>query len=110
MCGTILEPAHRANATLNPPPAAVPTPAPPPIPRSETNYETASNTTTSPVPQRNAVLASPSRSSGDVPPISGPSLLGLDSSTSAQSSELEDLRERAFSGLASYGGAEEPRS
>jgi hypothetical protein len=110
MCGTILEPARRANATLNPPAVAVSTPASPPTPRSETNYETMPAMAIPPVPQRNTVLVSPVRSSGNVPPISGPSLLGLDSSTPAQSSELEDLRDRAFSGLASYGGPEEPRS
>lgn len=39
------------------------------------------------------------------PPISGPSVLGLDSSGS-----VDDLRDRAFSGLASYGRPEEPRN
>jgi hypothetical protein len=37
------------------------------------------------------------------PPISGPSLLGLDQSN------VEDIRERAFSGLASYGRSDEPK-
>jgi hypothetical protein len=40
-----------------------------------------------------------------VPSISGPSLLGLD-----QGNNVDVLRDRAFSGLASYGQPEEPRS
>jgi hypothetical protein len=40
-----------------------------------------------------------------VPSISGPSLLGLD-----QGNDVDVLRDRAFSGLASYGSPEEPRS
>jgi hypothetical protein len=97
MCGTILDPARKAavpvsiqtpratesvstaNSGIVTPPAAVPTHPPPPArPRPAVNEPT--------------------------PPISGPSLLGLDQGN------VDVLRERAFSGLASYGHPDEPRS
>jgi hypothetical protein len=93
MCGTILEPARKATAPVSVQiprageaplvansgivtPSAVP-PAPPVAPRLAANEPT--------------------------PPISGPSLLGLDQGN------VDVLRERAFSGLASY-DHHEPRS
>ena len=97
MCGTVLDPARKAaapalvqtpratesistaNAGIVTPPAALPTPPPPPArPRSD--------------------------ASEPIPPISGPSLLGLDQGN------VDVLRERAFSGLASYAQPDEPRS
>jgi hypothetical protein len=94
MCGTILEPARRATAAVpsaraaeNQPAAndpAGPRPVPPSVP---------------PMSPRVAV-----NESETVPSISGPSLLGLDQGN------VDVLRERAFSGLASYGHPEEPRS
>ena len=97
MCGTVLDPARKAaapilvqtprgtesiptaNSGIVTPPVAVPTPPPPPArPRSAANEP--------------------------IPPISGPSLLGLDQGN------VDVLRDRAFSGLASYAQPDEPRS
>jgi outer membrane biosynthesis protein TonB len=90
MCGTILsaltvhtprttESIATANSGIVTAPAAVPAPPPPPArPRSAPDEPT--------------------------PPISGPSLLGLDQGN------VDVLRERAFSSLASYAQPEEPRS
>ncbi|MBI3475811.1 MAG: hypothetical protein HY010_08765 [Acidobacteria bacterium] len=44
------------------------------------------------------------------PPIGGPSLLGLDQTELRQSGNVDDFRDRAFSGLASYGSPEESKS
>ena len=94
MCGTILEPARRATAAV-------------PQPRAE---ESQPAVIRDPEPARPAAplpAASPlpRAANGPVPSISGPSLLGLD-----QGSSVDDFRERAFSGLATYGRPEEPRS
>jgi hypothetical protein len=102
MCGTILEPARRASATVAAPPVAqrpvesqpVAVAAAPPIPPQ------------SPEP---VLDNSPSRSN-PVPSISGPSLLGLDHSNAGPSNDVDDFRDRAFSGLASYGHPDEPKS
>ena len=89
MCGTILDPARKATAlTPQAPRAAESRPAqpatPPPV-------------APTPAPPRAATINQP------VPAISGPSLLGLDTGS------VDDLRDRAFSGLASYGQPDEPR-
>jgi len=96
MCGTILEPARKATA-----PVSVHTPrAPEPILAANSGIVTPP--TTPPVPQ--APPAPPRSATHEpTPPISGPSLLGLDQGS------VDDLRERAFSGLASY-DQPEPRS
>jgi Sel1 repeat-containing protein len=98
MCGTILEPARRATAATSPPAARV------------TESQVSANhpvnvqvASPSPVTPRAAVDAGFGKDH-PVPAISGPSLLGLDQSN------VDDIRERAFSGLASYGRPEEPKS
>jgi hypothetical protein len=93
MCGTILEPARRATAGVPPTRAAESQPAAhePVVPQA------VPSSTAPPALPRGAV-------NGTVPSISGPSLLGLDQGN------VDVLRDRAFSGLASYGRPEEPRS
>ena len=95
MCGTILEPARRATAAVTPPPPAPPVAAEPvrvviqpaPPPPAATN-----------APPKTAPVEAYS-------PIGGPSLLGLD-----QGNSVDDFRDRAFSGLASYGKPDKPKS
>lgn len=98
MCGTILEPARKAAG-----PVVAHTP------RTTGTISTASNgivTPPAPMPTPPAHLPPPrvAEEPESVPSISGPSLLGLDQGN------LDVLRERAFSGLASYAQPEEPRS
>lgn len=103
MCGTILEPARRATASAPPvrpaenPPQAIHPVAPPPVVQQPVVQQKAS-----PPPPRD-VPPSP------VPPIGGPSLLGLDQPELRQSNNVDDFRDRAFTGLASYGHPEEPK-
>src|SRR6267378_3862879 len=89
MCGTILEPARRATAAA--PPA-----------RAAESHPVANDPV---VPQPVPPPAAPRVAINEpVPSISGPSLLGLDHGN------VDVLRDRAFSGLSSYGQPEEPRS
>jgi hypothetical protein len=95
MCGTILEPARRATAA-----------GPVPVARAAENQIPANSpvnvqvATSPPVAPRATAFGK----DDPVPAISGPSLLGLDQSN------VDDIRDRAFSGLASYGRPEEPKN
>jgi hypothetical protein len=97
MCGTILEPARKAAA-----PVSVQTP------RATERIPTANSGIAAPpvvVPTPPAPPERPRSAANEpIPPISGPSLLGLDQGN------VDVLRERAFSGLASYAQPDEPRS
>src|SRR5882672_3976962 len=93
MCGAILEPARKATA-----PVAVQTPRPAES-ISAANSGIVTPQAALPVPPAPPRLAA----NEPTPPISGPSLLGLDQGN------VDVLRERAFSGLASY-DRHEPRS
>jgi hypothetical protein len=94
MCGTVLDPARKAAA-----PISVQTP------RVKESIPTANSGIVAPPA---GVPPTPSRprpaANEPIPPISGPSLLGLDQGN------VDVLRERAFSGLASYAQPDEPRS
>ncbi len=92
MCGTILEPARRATA-----PVSIQTP------RAAESRSVANSGIVTPSAAPAAPAAPPRAASEPTPPISGPSLLGLDQGN------VDVLRERAFSGLASY-DQPEPRS
>jgi len=96
MCGTILEPVRKATA---------PVPAAPAAPRVESR-PAPSTTPVSPAAPA-APLPAPGEprmeSQGPTPPISGPSVLGLNQPN------VDVLRERAFSGLDKYGD-DEPKS
>src|SRR5258708_5858192 len=96
MCGTILEPARRATAAVPPGPT-------PPAPRAAEPAPVVS-LPVGPPPPAVPPPVTPKTTSGTVPPIGGPSLLGLD-----QSDNVDTFRDRAFSGLASYGNPE-PKS
>src|SRR6266849_6060764 len=97
MCGTVLDPARKAAA-----PVLVQTP------RATESIPTASSGIVAPpvaVPTSPPPPARPRSAANEpIPPISGPSLLGLDQGN------VDILRERAFSGLASYAQPDEPRS
>src|SRR5580765_2079143 len=95
MCGTILEPARRATAPVTTTPSRAAESHPAPI---------APVSITSAAPNPPAAVPSKAAAGEPIPPISGPSLLGLDQGN------VDVLRERAFSGLASYAQPDEPRS
>ncbi|HWZ82516.1 MAG TPA: zinc-ribbon domain-containing protein [Terriglobales bacterium] len=97
MCGTILEPARRATSAV---------PAAPAPPRAAESHPAASVIVAAPPPKPPVTPPAPTKA---VPPIGGPSLLGLDQTNDSAPGNIDDLRERAFSGLASYGHPEEPR-
>ena len=94
MCGTILEPARKATIA---PPVHTPRGAETPLVASSGIVTPHAVPSSLPVPPVAAATE-------PVPSISGPSLLGLD-----QGDSVDDFRERAFSGLASYGQPEEPK-
>jgi hypothetical protein len=97
MCGTILDPARKAAA-----PVLVQTP------RATESISTANSGIVTPPGAVSAAPPPPGRprsaANEPTPPISGPSLLGLDQGN------VDVLRDRAFSGLASYAQPDEPRS
>jgi len=102
MCGTMLEPARKATAPAPP--------APVPVPTRTVENKPAVPVPTSPAaarppgpPPSPPVIPPPAPRSEPVPPIGGPSLLGLDQPG------VDVLRERAFTNLGSY-GEEEPKS
>ena len=97
MCGTILEPARKAAAPL-------PTTAPHAAESRPVGSVPASIPASIPSAPNPRAAASRPAPGEPTPPISGPSLLGLDQGN------VDVLRERAFSGLASYAQPDEPRS
>jgi len=97
MCGTMLEPARKATAPVPLAPAQAPLPPPAaknpqPAPRSVTAPASAPPVSAPATPPRKPVAEA-------VPPIGGPSLLGLDQPGG------DALPERAFSSLEAYGEA-----
>jgi hypothetical protein len=107
MCGASLE-ARRPPGTPLDPLAAFPAKIPPnPAPGTKIGN--------APEPRRPlAVENATTRSSQPVPPIGGPSMLGLNQPVTNQSSlnqpSLESLRENAFSGLDSFFEPEQPKT
>lgn len=108
MCGTVLE-TRRAPGTLTLDPQSGFPPGFPP------------KTTTAPDPVRPAAIENAARLAGkQVPPISGPSMLGLNqpgqssprqqSQSGQNQSSMDSLRERAFSGLDSFFEPEQPKT
>jgi hypothetical protein len=112
MCGTVLE-TRRTPGTLTLDPQSGFPPGFPP------------KTTTAPDPVRPAAIENAARLAGkQVPPISGPSMLGLNqpgvgqspprqhsqSQSSQNQSSMDSLRERAFSGLDSFFEPEQPKT
>jgi hypothetical protein len=120
MCGSSLEPKRKAGAAGLDPLSAFPSPLPPP--------KAPPRTASQPDPVPSMVMAGATASvSQHVPPISGPSMLGLDGPAAtqrgvieadrSQSSErdlnepsLDSLRERSFSGLDSFMEPEPPNT
>src|SRR5450755_3935273 len=101
MCGALLEARPPAAAVL-PPLATFPPPVSTAPPRAAQ----------APEPSRPHRIESAPVASRRVPPISGPSMLGLDQPVagSAQSSpSVDSLREKSFSGLDSFLEPAEPQ-
>ena len=95
MCGTLLEASRMAGAPAPGPPSA----APPALP---------SKTTNAPEPVRPVVMENATRpASKPLPPISGPSMLGLDQPSPNQPN-LGSLREESFSAFDSFLEREQP--
>ena len=99
MCGTLLEARRPAGVPAPNPVSAGPPASPPTLP---------SKTTNAPEPVRPvAVESAPRTPSKPLPPISGPSILGLDQPSANQPS-LDSLREEPFSGLDSFFERKQP--
>ena len=104
MCGTLLEARRPAGAPAPGPVSAVPPASPPTLP---------SKTTNAPEPVRPVAVENATRTpSKPLPPISGPSILGLNqlspNQPSANQPSLDSLREEPFSGLDSFFERERP--
>ena len=115
MCGTSLEPRRPLGAPALDPLSAFPPAVPPVSPR----------TANSPAPLRPVVVENASRTANKpVPPITGPSMLGLNQPSASQPStdrstphepdlrqpSMDLLRERSFSGLDSFLEPEQPKT
>lgn len=101
MCGTLLEASRTAGAPAPGPPVAVPPAFPPALP---------SKTTNAPEPVRPVAVENATRpASKPLPPISGPSILGLNQ-PSANQPNLGSLREEPFSGFDSFLEPEQPKT
>ncbi|MBZ5612685.1 MAG: hypothetical protein LAO23_01655 [Acidobacteriia bacterium] len=105
MCGASLEARRPPGAPLDPL-AAFPQKAPPSTPNTKTGHAPESS-------RPHTVENETKRSSQSVPPIGGPSILGLNqpgSQPSLNQPSMDTLGERAFSGLDSFFEPEQPKS
>jgi zinc-ribbon domain len=107
MCGALLETRRPVSALVLDPLSAFP-PSVPPLP---------SKIPDSPEPQRPQLVGKTGTlASRAVPPITGPSMLGLDQSGANQASpkraspSIDSLREKSFSGLDSFLEPEQPKT